>query len=362
MTGIPAPVRGFSERCVYLVPQLSDRPSSLPFLGDQGFFDHVELLIRRPAGGASSHPMSVAGLRDWAAQAGVRALVEETLTTLSSPRSGYAGLPAAGTRVMGILNVTPDSFSDGGDFFGPDRALGAATQMLTAGAAIIDIGGESTRPGAADVPAEVEIGRTEPVIRALRTAQSGACLSIDSRKAAVQEAALHAGATIINDVTGLEGDPESQPLAVRTGAPVMVMHMQGTPGIMQTAPRYDVALLDIYDYLAGRVADLTAAGIPRSKICIDPGIGFGKSPDHNLQILSRLALFHGLGCWVLLGASRKSFIAKIDPDAPARSRLGGSLAAVLAAQRAGIQLVRVHDVPETCQALKVGAAIAGGTF
>ncbi|HBS22755.1 dihydropteroate synthase, partial [Thalassospira sp.] len=215
-------------------------------------------------------------------------------------------------------------------------------------------GGESTRPGAEAVSEADEIARVVPVIRAL--AEDGHCVSIDTRHASVMEAAIEAGAAIINDVTGLEGDEWSMEVAVASGRPVMLMHMQGEPGTMQENPQYDCAVLDVYDYLLDRIESCERAGIARDRICVDPGIGFGKSLSHNLELLSRLAIFHGLGCPVLLGTSRKSFIGKIDPAASPKERLGGSIASAVNGWRHGVQMIRVHDVHDTVQSISVATA------
>ena len=267
----------------------------------------------------------------------------------------WAGLDLARPQVMGILNVTPDSFSDGGRFHHVDAALAQAAALRAQGAAIIDVGGESTRPGAAPVSEAEEIDRVRPVIEALSA--EGALVSIDTRKPAVMEAAAAAGAGIINDVTGLIGDPRSFDTAVALGLPLCLMHMQGEPQTMQADPQYGDAPAEVFTFLAGQAMALMEAGVSAEKICLDPGIGFGKTLEHNLQIMARLDELVDAGWPVLLGASRKSFIAKITPAGP-EERLGGSLAAVLAGFGAGVSLFRVHDVQETVQALAVAEAIS----
>lgn len=259
------------------------------------------------------------------------------------------GLGEARTAIMGIVNVTPDSFSDGGRHPTADAAIAHGVALAEAGADILDIGGESTRPGADPVDPEEEIRRTAPVIRAL--ANRGLRLSIDSRHAAVMAAALDAGAQIINDVTALTGDPEALTVARQTDAPVILMHMGGSdPRTMQDNPTYGDVVLEVYRALGQRVAALEAAGISRSRLCVDPGIGFGKTAAHNLALLRHLPLLHGLGCAVLLGASRKRFIAAVSRDEAPMDRLAGSLTAAITAFAAGVQIVRVHDVAETAQA------------
>jgi len=254
-------------------------------------------------------------------------------------------------QVMGILNITPDSFSDGGAY---EDAVGAADHgaaMAGQGAAIIDVGGESTRPGAKTVWEGDEIERVVPVIRQL--AAGGTAVSVDTRKAAVAEAALAAGARLVNDVSALTFDELLGGVVAAAGVPIILMHHQGDPLTMQESPHYDDVLVEIYLWLEQRIAAAEAAGIARSKILIDPGFGFGKSVAHNLELMNGLALFHGLGCPLVLGASRKRTIGALSNEAPADQRLAGSLAFALKAAEQGAQLLRVHDVPETVQALKV---------
>jgi dihydropteroate synthase len=259
---------------------------------------------------------------------------------------------------MGILNVTPDSFSDGGRCFDPDAALVQARRLVSEGADILDIGGESTRPGAQDVPEVEEITRTAPIISTLRAGGMTTPVSIDTRKAAVARAAFDAGADILNDVAALGFDRDLAPLAAARGVPVCLMHAQGSPATMQDDPRYDDVLIDVYEGLAAALARAEAAGIDRARMVVDPGIGFGKTVAHNLALIRRLSVFHGLGCPILFGASRKRFIAALDPAVPdANDRLGGSVAAALAAAAQGAQVIRVHDVAATRQALAVAGAL-----
>ena len=277
---------------------------------------------------------------------------------ISAPRAPFAGLSMDEPLVMGVINVTPDSFSDGGDRLDPERAISEGLAMAQAGAAILDVGGESTRPGADPVPVAEELRRVLPVVEAL--AAQGLIVSVDSRRPEVMRAAAAAGAKILNDVTALTGDSHSLETAAELGLPVVLMHMQGEPRSMQADPTYSDVVLDVFDLLEARVEACLAAGIPRERIAVDPGIGFGKTLAHNLQLLDRLALLHGLGCAVLLGVSRKSFIARLMPEqAPSpKQRLPGSLAAALAGLQRGVQILRVHDVAETCQALAVWRAIS----
>jgi dihydropteroate synthase len=287
-----------------------------------------------------------------------RAAVDERLAAMSAARADFGGVAFDQARILGILNVTPDSFSDGGAHIDSASAIAHGIAMAEAGADIIDVGGESTRPGAAPVDPAEEADRVLPVVTAL--AQRGLCVSIDTRHAAVMVAAIAAGARIVNDVTALTGDPAALAAAARTQAAVILMHMQGEPRTMQANPTYAWAPGDVYDWLAARVAACIAAGIPKERIAVDPGIGFGKTAAHSAEVLDHIAMFHGLGCAVAIGASRKSFIAALSDRAPVDRRLGGSLAVAQLAAGQGVQLIRVHDVAETRQALAVAAAVTRG--
>lgn len=274
---------------------------------------------------------------------------------LMAPRASWAGFDLSRPVIMGIVNVTPDSFSDGGDHAGAEAAIAHGRRLRAEGADILDIGGESTRPGAAPVPVEVEIARTVPVIRAL--AAEGAVISIDTRHAAVMRAAAAAGAAIINDVTALTGDPDSLAVAAATGLPVVLMHIQGEPQTMQDAPRYDDVAAEVFAWLAARIEAAVAAGIPRSMIAIDPGIGFGKDLTHNVDLLARTGVLHGLGCPLLIGVSRKRFIAGLSKGEAPKDRVAGSLATALHTLGQGAQILRVHDVAATVQAVSVWQAL-----
>jgi dihydropteroate synthase len=251
-------------------------------------------------------------------------------------------------QVMGILNVTPDSFSESGPLADP---VGRGLDMLRDGAALIDVGGESTRPGAKPVWEGDEIARVGPVVEMLATGD--AAVSIDTRKAGVMEAALNAGAGLVNDVSALTWDDRALGIVAERGCPVVLMHHQGTPETMQHDPRYGDVLIEVYDWLEARIEAAVAAGVKRSNILIDPGIGFGKTLRHNLAILNGLSLFHGLGCPIVLGASRKRSIGALSKEAEADRRLGGSVALAVLAATQGVQMLRVHDVFETVQALRV---------
>jgi dihydropteroate synthase len=254
-------------------------------------------------------------------------------------------------QVMGIINATPDSFSDGGQFAGAGEAAEAGADMAAAGAAIVDVGGESTRPGARVIWEGDEIERVVPVIRQL--VAGGAAVSADNRKADVMPAALDAGARMIIDVSALTFDQRSAEVVAASGAPVILMHHQGDPQTMQDDPRYDDVLVEVYLWLEERIEAAADAGIARDRILIDPGFGFGKKVAHNLELMNGLALFHSLGCPIVIGASRKRTIGALSGEAAADKRLGGSIAFALKAVEQGVQIVRVHDAFETVQALRV---------
>ena len=277
---------------------------------------------------------------------------EAVLESLTAPRAPIAGLALDRPRLMGILNATPDSFSDGGDLDAPG-ALDAALDVLR-GADVLDVGGESTRPGAVPVPPEEERRRVLPVVEATAARH---LVSIDTRHASTARAALDAGAGIVNDVSAMTHDPAMAGTIAAAGAPVILMHARGDPRTMQRAPRYDDVLLDVYDHLAERVAAAGAAGIPRARVVVDPGIGFGKTLAHNLALLRGLSLFHGLGCAVLLGVSRKGFIGRIGGAASAKDRAPGTVAVTLHAAAHGVQLHRVHDISTLAQALALWQAM-----
>lgn len=263
---------------------------------------------------------------------------------------------AGGPWVMGVVNVTPDSFSDGGDFYNTDAAIEHGLALIKAGANILDIGGESTRPGATPVEVQEEVRRVIPVIKAL--AGKGAVISIDTRNADTMQAALSAGANAINDVSALRHDSKSIGVAKEAQVPVFLMHMQGDPQNMQINPQYNNVIDDIYEFLKQRIITCETHGIDADLLCIDPGIGFGKTVGDNLLILRNISKFHDLGVPVLLGASRKSFIGKLSDEEDAGERLGGSLASVIWGLSQGVQIFRVHDVRETVQAFKIYEAIA----
>ena len=350
----PALPRGFllagddPTRCVYVRP-LDRRCGRRPV--------RCEVLIRR-SGRTTAFAAACDDILAWAAGESdqLAAHLSQALARIAAPRLPFAGLTMDEPRIMGIINVTPDSFSDGGAFFDPERAIAHGRALAAEGAQILDVGGESTRPGAAPVSPEMEIARVLPVVRGL--AAEGFVVSIDTRRSAVMTAALDAGAHIINDITALEGDADSLAVAGVGGGPVVLMHMLGEPGTMQNDPHYADAALDVFDRLRDRVDACERAGISRERIAVDPGIGFGKTLEHNLRILGRLSLFLGLGCVLLLGVSRKSFIGRLSENEAPGARVPGSLAAALAGLAEGAHILRVHDVAATRQALAVWRAIA----
>ena len=317
-----------------------------PLAGSLQWFSSVEII-----GPDGIELVSVAGIeaRLGDAQRGAWA-------NLTSPRPplalGERVIRLDQPQVVAILNVTPDSFSEGARFDDAEAAIEAGHAMAAAGAAIVDVGGESTRPGATPVWEGDEAARVLPVVR--RLAAAGTALSIDTRKASVMEAALGAGAAMINDVSALTFDPRAAGMVAEAGCPIVLMHHRGPPETMQDDPRYDRhVLLEVYDWLEARIDAAVAAGIAREAIIVDPGFGFGKTVRHNLQIMNGLAMLHGLGCPVMIGASRKRTIGALSNEAPADRRLAGSLTVALKAAEQGAQLLRVHDVPETLQALRV---------
>jgi dihydropteroate synthase len=319
------------------------RPAgALPLAGGWCWFSQVEVLRR-------DGRARVVAVSD---------LPGEVRDRLSGPRPDFGGMAMDRPRIMGILNVTPDSFSDGGRFLAPDSAL-AQAQAMAQGADVLDIGGESTRPGAAEVDLAEEVARTAPVIAALRAGGLTVPISIDTRKAVVAQAALTAGAGIVNDVAAMGFDPAMAAVVANADAPVILMHSVKTPATMQDDPRYDDVLLDVFDFLTARIAVAEAAGIPRARIMVDPGIGFGKTAAHNLTLIRGLSLFHDLGVPVLLGASRKRFIGTIGGEEQADRRMPGSVAVALAGAAQGAQVLRVHDVAETRQALRLWQAVNG---
>jgi len=357
----PALARGVSLPDAFHLRPLArpagEAPDGLPLAGGPMRFREIELSLARPGERTERRILDLAALRRWmdAAAPAAAARAALLLERLTAPRPRLPGLPDARPLLFGIVNATPDSFSDGGRFLAPERAVAHGRVLAAAGAHVIDVGGESTRPGAAPVPAEEELARVLPVVRAL--AADGLAVSIDSRRASVQLAAVQAGARLINDVSALTADPDALPRAAALGVPVLLMHSRADPQTMQGAARYDDVLAEVFEELEARIAACEAGGIGRGRLLVDPGLGFAKTAGHNVALLAGLALLHGLGCPLLVGASRKSFIGRLSAGEPAESRLAGSLVAAVAALDAGAQMLRVHDVAETAQAVALWRAI-----
>ena len=332
----PRPVRPIPRT------DLPRAPGALPLAGSA----HVRWDMAEPLSpGARGRPVAAADL------------TAAERERLSVPRPVLPGLPADRPLVMGILNITPDSFSDGGRLAGVADAVAQARAMVAAGADILDVGGESTRPGAAEVPVAEEAARVVPVIRALRAEGIAAPVSIDTRKAAVAAAALEAGADMVNDVSALGWDADMARVVAKAGVPVCLVHARGTPQTMQDDPRYDDVVCEVFAALAQRMAHATGCGIAPERLICDPGIGFGKTLAHNLALLRDLSVFHALGVPLLLGASRKRFIGTLSGVDEAGSRVHGSVAVALHAAGQGAQIVRVHDVAATVQALALWRAL-----
>ena len=319
---------------------------ALPLAGGPLAFAMAEAIERAAGEAGRRRPIDLAA---------ARAFAPDLVEGLTRPRASWAGFDLKRPLIMGVINVTPDSFSDGGDFAEASHAIDHARAMLAAGADIIDVGGESTRPGAKPVAPEEEAARVLPVVRAL--AHAGAVVSIDTRHAAIMDEAVQAGARIINDVTALTGDADSARTAARSGAAIVLMHMLGEPQTMQQDPRYADVTCDLLDYFSARLGALDALGVDRARIAVDPGIGFGKKDEHNLRLLDELAAFHMFGCPVLLGTSRKAFIGRLSKGEAPKQRLAGTLAAHQVGLERGVQIVRAHDAAEAFQARAIWAAV-----
>jgi dihydropteroate synthase len=330
----------------------------LPLCGGALTFSALEV-IERTGTGALRRTISLGDLfeRDWGRNT---LAASDLLESIRAPRPRLAGLDLARPRIMGIVNVTPDSFSDGGSYATAQAAIDHGLRLVEEGADILDIGGESTRPGSDPVSLDEELRRVMPVLEGLR-GRTEARISVDTRKAEVMKRAAVAGADILNDVSALTHDPRALEVAAESGLPVMLMHAQGDPKTMNDNPRYSDVALDVFDFLGERIAACEAAGIPRAKLVADPGIGFGKHLPHNVAVLNAMSLYHGLGVPVLLGASRKKLIGQLcNVEAP-KERVPGSIAAALHAISQGVQIVRVHDVAATRQAVCVWQAATAGS-
>jgi dihydropteroate synthase len=328
---------------------------ALPLAGGQVAFTLAEL-VEGKAGNVKRRLMpthELTALKD----ADLKARLERTI----SARPPLFGLDWQRPRLMGVVNVTPDSFSDGGLYDTTEEAIAQAASLAAAGADIVDVGGESTRPGADTVEEEAELDRVVPVIEGI--AGMDALISVDTRKASVARAAHEKGAKILNDVSALTFDAGCLKAAAETGLGVVLMHAKGDPKTMQQGPQYEDVALEVFDFLEHRIGACLAAGIGRERLMADPGIGFGKTLQHNLELLSQLTLFHGLGVPVLVGASRKRFIGALSGEEDPKRREPGSFAAAIAATAQGVQALRVHDVAGTRQALAVWqASSAGGNY
>jgi dihydropteroate synthase len=354
----PAPRRGFSVRPEGIVigsaaAALKESGAGLPLAGGPLVFTLCEIVT-----GDDRVVLPIGAAKAWAEEHGHSSDLAAALIRINATRKPFAGLSFDRPRLMGVVNVTPDSFSDGGDYADAKSAIDHGLALREAGADILDIGGESTRPRSDAVPVEEELRRVIPVVKAL--ARAGALVSIDTRRAVVMKEALVAGARIVNDVTALTADPDSLATVAAAKSDVVLMHMQGEPKHMQENPVYADAPRDIRDYFVDRLAACAMAGILPARIAIDPGIGFGKNDRHNIELIRDLAVFHELGVAIMLGVSRKSFIGRLSRKEPAKQRVAGSLAAGLAGLDRGAQILRVHDVAETRQALAIWQALAGG--
>ncbi len=330
----------------------------LPLTGGPLSFSALEV-IERSAKGSTRRTIGLGEFleRDWGRHT---LAASDLLEAIRTPRPRIAGISFDSPRIMGIVNVTPDSFSDGGSYPTAQAAVDQALRMVEEGADILDIGGESTRPGSEEVPLEEELRRVMPVLEALR-AKTDAVISVDTRKSEVMLRAAAAGADILNDVSALTHDPKALEVAASTGLPVMLMHAQGDPKTMNDNPQYTDVVLDVFDFLERRIQACVAVGIPAAKLIADPGIGFGKHLPHNIAVLNAISLYHGLGVPVLLGASRKKLIGQLCNVENPRERVPGSIAAALHALAQGIQIVRVHDVAQTRQAISVWRAVMQGS-
>lgn len=355
--------RSIYIRPVGIFPGRSDTLSGevwggLPLGGGPLAFSAVEV-IERAGAGVKRRVCGLGDLfeRDWGRST---LSASDIVEAIRAPRGRIAGLSLDRVRIMGIVNVTPDSFSDGGRLSGPQAAIDHALRLADEGADILDIGGESTRPGADYVPIEEELARVLPVIEGLR-GRTDKLISIDTRKSEVMRRAAQAGADILNDVSALTHDQDAMEVAAESGLPVMLMHAQGDPKTMNDNPHYSDVTLDVFDFLEQRIDACIRAGIPKAKLIADPGIGFGKHLLHNIAVLEAMSLYHGLGVPILLGASRKKLIGQLCNVENPIDRVPGSIAAALSAVAQGVQLVRVHDVAETAQAMAVWDAIRAGS-
>ena len=345
-------------------PTTSECTERLAGWGNAGF-THLELISREDDGAVHRKLISAWGQAgfnssDWHHPPFNGREMWETFENIIRLRQPYAGLSMDRPRLMGIVNVTPDSFSDGGQLTSVQAAIDHGLKLADEGADILDIGGESTRPGSDPVALDEELRRVIPVIEGLR-AKTKALISVDTRKSEVMARAAASGADILNDVSAFTHDPEALKTAAETKLPVMLMHAQGDPKTMNDSPRYSDVVLDVFDFLEARIKACEAAGIPKSKIVADPGIGFGKHLHHNVTVLANMAIYHGLGVPVLLGASRKKLIGQLCNVDDPKARVYGSIAAALSGIAQGVQIIRVHDVAASRQAISVWRAVSSGS-
>jgi dihydropteroate synthase len=335
----------FGQKANYFIQ--AGTAKSLCGLEDVGFLS-VEILNRQTDGNTVEEysVLELEGLD-------FRNEIESDLNKITSKRNNIYNLNFKNPILMGVLNVTPDSFSDGGKYNTTFRALDHVKSMIDFGAHIIDVGGESTRPGAKSVSEQDEITRVSETIQLIKKKYPNQLISLDTRKSKVMQHGLSIGVDMLNDVSALDFDPQSYQVVKDSGKPIVLNHSQGIPEDMQNNPTYENVLLDIFDYFKNKIKFLKDNGIKDEQIIIDPGIGFGKTLEHNLEIISKISLFHSLGYPIMVGPSRKSFIGKIMGEKDNPQRLGGTIASVLYSYLQGIQLFRVHDIQETSEALKV---------
>ena len=330
---------------------LIQKKQALPICGNRSIaFTHVEIITKKN----KRQIITISQVNNLSKQ--YQKQVQLDLKQIQKKRTSIGKLNMDQPILMGVLNVTPDSFSDGGKFNKLNKALQHAKQMIQDGAHIIDVGGESTRPGAKLISIKEEYNRVIKVIQKIKKIKS-CIISIDTRKSQVMKQAAKAGATIINDVSALDFDPQSEQVVIDLKQPIILNHSQGTPETMQKNPTYQNVLIEIYDYFENKIKQLEKKGIPRKHIIIDPGIGFGKNVQHNLTLMRHVSFFHSLGCPLMLGPSRKSFIGKIMGKKDSISRIGGTISAVIIGANQGVQFFRVHDIKEINEALTINQAL-----
>lgn len=325
---------------------------ALPINGnDQIAFEKIEIITKNQKNKRIIHVSKISKI-----QKNIKKKIIQDLKNISKKKKNILGLNLNHSILMGVLNVTPDSFSDGGKFNTFSKAIIRCIEMLQQGAQIIDVGGESTRPGAKLISEQEENKRVIRIIKKISKIKKN-IVSIDTRKASVMQAAIKAGAKIINDVSALDFDPKAEALAIKLRKPIILNHSQGTPDIMQNNPNYKNVLIEIYDYFENKIKKLEKKGFKRNNIILDPGIGFGKNVNHNLTLISKISFFHSLGCPLMLGPSRKSFIGKIMDKKDSISRLGGTISSVIIGANQGVQFFRVHDIKEVNEALSINSAL-----